>query len=240
MEVKSKVDDYVDDNAFSGVMNTISLDNLICVIKNLPDGKTAGLSVVKDALKKDHELWLVLQDIHKAYNSVNWHYLHNTVGAFVNDTIWVLSWSPIHSLYCPVKLHVSLGLSLPSSCIPKKVWFSIGRAFDIGKDLIQGGSCEIKCGAAVYFSNLDLGIGAKVGGLVFLTMVELQAIALALECVPPNSSVVVYSDSQAVLDASSLAVGSTLALLVLEVGSDFNVINNSLRGDVDWSYTALV
>ncbi|KAG9289485.1 hypothetical protein G9A89_008046 [Geosiphon pyriformis] len=49
--------------------------------------------------------------------------------------------------------------------------------------------------------NLDLSIGTKVGELVFSTMAELQAIALALECVSPDSSVVVYSNSQAVLDA---------------------------------------
>ncbi|KAG9284898.1 hypothetical protein G9A89_006276 [Geosiphon pyriformis] len=62
------------------------------------------------------------------------------------------------------------------------------------------GSCEIKCGAAAYFSDLDMSIGAKVGGLVSLTMAKLQAIALALECVLLNSSVVVYSNSQAALD----------------------------------------
>ncbi|KAG9306304.1 hypothetical protein G9A89_018187 [Geosiphon pyriformis] len=62
------------------------------------------------------------------------------------------------------------------------------------------GSCEMKCGAAAYFSDLDLSISAKVGGLVSSTMVELQAIALALECVLSDSLVVVYSDSQAALD----------------------------------------
>ncbi|KAG9293943.1 hypothetical protein G9A89_019281 [Geosiphon pyriformis] len=63
------------------------------------------------------------------------------------------------------------------------------------------GLCKIKCGAAAYFPDLDLGIGARVDGLVSSTMVELQAIALALECVPPNSLVIVYSNSQAALDA---------------------------------------
>ncbi|KAG9298208.1 hypothetical protein G9A89_002696 [Geosiphon pyriformis] len=62
------------------------------------------------------------------------------------------------------------------------------------------GLCEIKCGAAAYFSNLGLDISAKIGGIVSSIMAELQTIVLALECVSPNSLVVVYSDSQAVLD----------------------------------------
>ncbi|KAG9292613.1 hypothetical protein G9A89_006985 [Geosiphon pyriformis] len=30
---------------------------------------------MEDALKKNRELWLVLQDMHKAYDSVNWYHL---------------------------------------------------------------------------------------------------------------------------------------------------------------------
>ncbi|KAG9298549.1 hypothetical protein G9A89_018908 [Geosiphon pyriformis] len=84
------------------------------------------------------------------------------------------------------------------------------------------GLCEMKCDAAAYFLDLDLGIGVKVGGLVFLTMVELQTIALALECVLSDSLVVVYSDNQTALDAyvaesalPGLAMNSSLALPVL-------------------------
>ncbi|KAG9296257.1 hypothetical protein G9A89_014849 [Geosiphon pyriformis] len=32
-------------------------------------------SVIEDAIEKDRELWLVLQDMRKAYDSVGWHYL---------------------------------------------------------------------------------------------------------------------------------------------------------------------
>ncbi|KAG9298254.1 hypothetical protein G9A89_002742 [Geosiphon pyriformis] len=155
-------------------------------------------------------------------------------------------------------------------------------------------SREIKCDAAAYFSDLDMSIGAKIGELVSLTMAELQMIALALECVPFDSFVMVYSNSQVVLDAcvaesalvspdfcnccneradklASLAVSSSLALLVLvrkrfimaireamsenvchfayeifrsinwaywEVGPGFNIVDDSLLGDVNWFCTA--
>ncbi|KAG9299738.1 hypothetical protein G9A89_013098 [Geosiphon pyriformis] len=153
--VKSKVDkimegwtrkrkvplDYVFDSAFSDVMCLISLDELLTVVKNLPDEKAVGLSgisnklwrhcdksvldmflvllnsclvdrislacstfevlcgdnfsvlkgmtmqspifaigsVVEDALEKNHELWLVLQDMRKAYDSVGWEHLRRSL-----------------------------------------------------------------------------------------------------------------------------------------------------------------
>ncbi|KAG9303325.1 hypothetical protein G9A89_013651 [Geosiphon pyriformis] len=61
--------------------------------------------VIEDALKKNCELWLVLQDMHKAYNSVGWKHLRRSLlgwvesqieltsffaaDAFIDDTIWV-------------------------------------------------------------------------------------------------------------------------------------------------------
>ncbi|KAG9298557.1 hypothetical protein G9A89_018916 [Geosiphon pyriformis] len=126
------------------------------------------------------------------------------------------------------------------------------------------GLCEMKCDAAAYFLDLDLGIGAKVGGLVSLTMVKLQTIALALECVLSDSLVVVYSESQAALDAcvaesalkkfiktGRVAVSEnihhfaheifkSINHVCWEIGSGFNVIDDSLCGNVNWFYTALV
>ncbi|KAG9287363.1 hypothetical protein G9A89_023735 [Geosiphon pyriformis] len=92
--------DHVWDDAFSGVMSAISMGELLSVVGSLPDGKTAGLSgvpnelwkhggegtstqspvfavglVIEDAMEKNKELWLVLQDMQKAYDSVGWHYL---------------------------------------------------------------------------------------------------------------------------------------------------------------------
>ncbi|KAG9302921.1 hypothetical protein G9A89_022338 [Geosiphon pyriformis] len=71
------------------------------------------------------------------------------------------------------------------------------------------GTLGMKAGAVVFFENIDLGLGVEVSGLVSSTMTELQAIALALKCVPPSCSVNLFSDSQTALDAcrSELMLG---------------------------------
>ncbi|KAG9289664.1 hypothetical protein G9A89_014399 [Geosiphon pyriformis] len=63
------------------------------------------------------------------------------------------------------------------------------------------GTIDMKAGAAIFFEDINLGLGVGVSGLVFSTMTELQAIALALECVPSSHSIDLFSDSQATLDA---------------------------------------
>ncbi|KAG9291573.1 hypothetical protein G9A89_021992 [Geosiphon pyriformis] len=65
------------------------------------------------------------------------------------------------------------------------------------KDL---GTIQRKTGAAIFFENIGLGLGVRVNGLLSSTLVELQAIALALECVSFLSLVCLYSDSQTALD----------------------------------------
>ncbi|KAG9293667.1 hypothetical protein G9A89_019004 [Geosiphon pyriformis] len=59
----------------------------------------------------------------------------------------------------------------------------------------------MKAGAAVFFKDINFGLGVEVSGLVFSTLSELQAIALALECVPSSCVVDLFSDSQVALDA---------------------------------------
>ncbi|KAG9299974.1 hypothetical protein G9A89_009702 [Geosiphon pyriformis] len=63
------------------------------------------------------------------------------------------------------------------------------------------GMQEMGCGVAVYFSDVDMSIGIRVNGLVSSTLVKLQVITLALKCVSSYNSVVVYSNSQAALNA---------------------------------------
>ncbi|KAG9307687.1 hypothetical protein G9A89_023252 [Geosiphon pyriformis] len=72
---------YVFDDAFLNIMHPIEVEEFLGVVLSLPNNKAAGLSstttqspifaigsVVEDALEKNCELWLVLQDIRKAYN----------------------------------------------------------------------------------------------------------------------------------------------------------------------------
>ncbi|KAG9291767.1 hypothetical protein G9A89_012052 [Geosiphon pyriformis] len=62
-------------------------------------------------------------------------------------------------------------------------------------------------GAAVFFEDINLGLGVGVCGLVSSTLAELQAIALALKCIPTSRSVCLFSDSQAALDACKSELG---------------------------------
>ncbi|KAG9305451.1 hypothetical protein G9A89_021169 [Geosiphon pyriformis] len=59
----------------------------------------------------------------------------------------------------------------------------------------------MKAGAVVFFEDIDLGLSVGIFGLVSSTLMELQAIALAFECVPLFHLVDLFSDSQATLDA---------------------------------------
>ncbi|KAG9306135.1 hypothetical protein G9A89_016039 [Geosiphon pyriformis] len=73
------------------------------------------------------------------------------------------------------------------------------------------GTVDMLADTAVFFENIDLGLGVGVSGLVFSTLVELQAIVLALKCVPSFCLVDLFSDSQTALDvcrSESLSVGS--------------------------------
>ncbi|KAG9300047.1 hypothetical protein G9A89_018324 [Geosiphon pyriformis] len=69
------------------------------------------------------------------------------------------------------------------------------------------GTLSVKSGVVVFFNNINMGLGVKVSGLLSSTLVELQAIALALECVPTVSKVSLFSDSQAALDTCRSELG---------------------------------
>ncbi|KAG9285424.1 hypothetical protein G9A89_010899 [Geosiphon pyriformis] len=55
--------------------------------------------------------------------------------------------------------------------------------------------------AAVFFENINSDLGIGVLGLILSTLAEMQAIALALECVLLASSIHLFLDSQSALDA---------------------------------------
>ncbi|KAG9307744.1 hypothetical protein G9A89_023309 [Geosiphon pyriformis] len=69
------------------------------------------------------------------------------------------------------------------------------------------GTLSVKSGVAVFFNDINMGLGVKVSGLLSSTLVELQAIALALECVLAVSKVCLFSDSQATLDICRSELG---------------------------------
>ncbi|KAG9295879.1 hypothetical protein G9A89_006618 [Geosiphon pyriformis] len=78
------------------------------------------------------------------------------------------------------------------------------------KSLNNLGTIDMLASAAVFFEDIDSGLGVGVFGLVSSTLVELQTITLALECVPSFCLVNLFSDSQVALDAcrsESLSVG---------------------------------
>ncbi|KAG9305774.1 hypothetical protein G9A89_001062 [Geosiphon pyriformis] len=66
--------------------------------------------------------------------------------------------------------------------------------------LKSAGSSSVVSGAAAYFSALDVGVGVGVCGLLSSILSELQAVALALECISSSYLVVLHLDSQAAID----------------------------------------
>ncbi|KAG9300878.1 hypothetical protein G9A89_015334 [Geosiphon pyriformis] len=63
------------------------------------------------------------------------------------------------------------------------------------------GTVGCKASTAAFFKDINLGLEVGVLGLMLSTMAKLQAIVLALECVPLFSSVHLFLDSQSALDA---------------------------------------
>ncbi|KAG9298948.1 hypothetical protein G9A89_015970 [Geosiphon pyriformis] len=247
-------------------------------------------SMVKDALEKNRKLWLVLQDMRKAYNSTFEQIQAKgkvaTVICFANS-VRILGWLFMHRLHnlqvlifldsglslgnlvCDVfhfwnrtPLSKILGKSIYFRCLPffchygiafrldlhgpVSAWFAVAvyhfyvaGFFNVGlfplvatsvKDILNshefrsvrdqlsglgasnfsmymdGSLCglrsiNMKAGAAMFFENINLGLRVEVFGIVFSILAKLQAIALALECVLSSSSVHLFSDSQAALDA---------------------------------------
>ncbi|KAG9296319.1 hypothetical protein G9A89_014911 [Geosiphon pyriformis] len=70
------------------------------------------------------------------------------------------------------------------------------------------GSISACSGAAAYFLKANVSVSIRVLGLLFSILVELQAIALALVCVPKSSTVTLFIDSQALLDICKFNMGS--------------------------------
>ncbi|KAG9286496.1 hypothetical protein G9A89_014662 [Geosiphon pyriformis] len=69
------------------------------------------------------------------------------------------------------------------------------------------GTVGCKVSAAAFFEDIGMSLGVGVSGLMSSTMAELQAIALAFECVPVFSNVHLFLDNQSALDACKSELG---------------------------------
>ncbi|KAG9300605.1 hypothetical protein G9A89_005205 [Geosiphon pyriformis] len=84
-------------------------------------------------------------------------------------------------------------------------WVDTGSLFVYTDRSLKGlDTVGCKAGIAAFFEDINLSLGISVLGLMSYTLAEMQAIALALECVLLSSSVYLYLDSQSVLNACSL------------------------------------
>ncbi|KAG9291341.1 hypothetical protein G9A89_003445 [Geosiphon pyriformis] len=80
------------------------------------------------------------------------------------------------------------------------IWSGFFEVFTDGF-LRNADSAEVTCGAAAYFPVLNKSISVAVSGFLSSTIAELQAVALALECVSSSSTVVLRLNSQTAIDA---------------------------------------
>ncbi|KAG9305787.1 hypothetical protein G9A89_001075 [Geosiphon pyriformis] len=116
--------------------------------------------------------------------------------------------SPHKSVCGSSDIHQSLGFGVICNNL-----LNIGAAHlsvYTDRSLSNLGTVDMLAGAVVFFENINSGLDVGVSGLVSSTLTKLQAIALALECVPSFCSVDLFSDSQAAIDAcrsESLLVG---------------------------------
>ncbi|KAG9303344.1 hypothetical protein G9A89_013670 [Geosiphon pyriformis] len=139
----------------------------------------------------------------------------------------VLCWRPVHPLSIPVCVQVSplnnflagvvrifldCNLSL-SGFFDSPFWlrgempmFAIlilpgNISVYMDGSLMNFSTENCAAGAGVFFSDINLGLGVGVLSLLSSTLAEIQAIVLALECIPHSSSVHLFFNSQAVLNA---------------------------------------
>ncbi|KAG9296990.1 hypothetical protein G9A89_008576 [Geosiphon pyriformis] len=148
--------------------------------------------VVENALEKDHELWLVLQDMHKAYDSrldprgsVSFWFV--TVMKFLLDMNSSLVVSAGSSLLPKLDVLNSMEFSDIQNGL-HEIWSGL---FDVYTDesLKNARTADIANGTAAYFFSVNISVGVK-----------LQMVTLVLECVLSSCAMVLYLDSQIAID----------------------------------------
>ncbi|KAG9291853.1 hypothetical protein G9A89_012138 [Geosiphon pyriformis] len=89
------------------------------------------------------------------------------------------------------------------------IWSSCFEVYT-DRSLRNAGLVDAACGAAAYFLVLDRSVGVVIGGLLFSTLTELQAVVLALECVPFSCQVILHTDSQAAINVCLSELSCTM------------------------------
>ncbi|KAG9303721.1 hypothetical protein G9A89_018618 [Geosiphon pyriformis] len=172
-------------NFLAGIVR-IFLENELSLVNNLPSAfcESYKKSVVMD--------WKTFQQWKKLDPRGPVSYWFTLVFKFMNNTIALETGSAISS-DLPVLdvLDSNEFLDVHSSLLD--VWSDHIEIYTDGS-LKGAGSAKITCRAVAYFPAANMSIRIRVFGLLFSTLAELQAIALALECVPASCNVALYSD----------------------------------------------
>ncbi|KAG9287191.1 hypothetical protein G9A89_001599 [Geosiphon pyriformis] len=108
------------------------------------------------------------------------------------------------SAYMNNFLNVSPSLELAISCpdVLNSAMFAADEFCVYTNSFLKGlGMPQVTCGAAAYFPSLNRSLEVEVHGVLLSTLAELQAVALALMCVPASCLVALYTDSQTSIDA---------------------------------------
>ncbi|KAG9298530.1 hypothetical protein G9A89_018889 [Geosiphon pyriformis] len=248
-------------------MSQIDFDEFLLVVKDFLDGKAAGF-VVEDALEKNRKLWLVLQNMRKAYDSIDSKFMARTgkiefnaglifylaAGAFVDDTIWIgncctvtqkiLNISSEFFDLIDISINTEKTVAIPINPRTSNTSLEVSRfpisIAKVGKahQYLGFGISDAVRGTAAYFSDLGLHVGVEVYGLLSFTLAEMQAVALALECILVSSNVTIKSHFGVLNNkrADRLADLATLSKLVFSANikkkflmADGKVISGNTR-----------
>ncbi|KAG9305627.1 hypothetical protein G9A89_001688 [Geosiphon pyriformis] len=195
-------------NFLAGIVK-IFLSNELSLANNLPNAFCSP----------DHFPLLLILGSSEYFNSVC------SLKCFGDKRGCVLDWKTFHCWKKldprgPMPFWFSVGFSASSSAgfaqfVNTNVLDS--EVFSLVKDelydgsLRNAGSVDTACDVAAYFLVLDRNIGVVVGGLLFSTLAELQAVMLALECVPSSCQVILHTDSQAAIDVCLSELSCTMS-----------------------------
>ncbi|KAG9287634.1 hypothetical protein G9A89_023984 [Geosiphon pyriformis] len=195
-EVKLKVDKIMESK-----FNVLYDNNFLVLKSTLTQSPIFAIgSVVENALEKNRELCILG---------------HLFDHRFLD--LQILGWSSLNSLQFSVKLGpVPYWFSLTSDFMNNSVSLGVKTATATKEDVVYtdgslrcASSVEVVGRAAAYFLAVNADIGVKVAGLLSSTLTELQAVVLALKCVPSSCSVVLYLNSQFAINAYISKTSST-------------------------------